>query len=441
VVETTSVSDGFGEETADMPDVGNKLGGRWRTVRRLGTGGMGAVYEAVSDDGQRVAVKLLDDAASRERFLREASAAKAIDSEHVVKTFELGVDEALGRPFLVMELCEGDDLASVLARAAPLAPEVVARIGVGAARGLAAAHAASVVHRDVKPSNVFLHRDGDGYVVKVCDFGIAKTMGETDVERASLELTRTGGFLGSPRYMSPEQAKSAKNVDHRSDVWSLCVTLYESLTGRELWAGRSTLGEVIVAICTEPIEPLSKAAPWVQAGLARAVERGLERDPDRRWQSMDALAEELERCAGGRGRIGPEDLGRFDPPASARVGSRRRELVIAGGVGLLVIAGALAILTRPDPAAPIAAPEVTEEHREAAEPAVLATAADPKPTTADAGAAVAAPSAHPAREPRVRTSLPSLPASARPAETAAPVAEPRPAPPASSPMLTPKEDW
>jgi hypothetical protein len=449
-VDTTSVSDGFGDDTADMPDVGKKLGGRWRTLGRLGTGGMGTVYEALSDDGRRVAVKLLEPlsadgervsitSATRERFLREASAAKAIDSENVVRTFELGVDEALGRPFLVMELLEGRDLASVLADQAPLAPSVVARIGVGAARGLSAAHAASIVHRDVKPSNVFLHRAGGELVVKVCDFGIAKTVGEIGAERASLELTRTGGFLGSPRYMSPEQAKSARSVDHRSDVWSLCVTLYESLTGVELWAGRASLGEVIVAICTEAIEPLAKLAPWVDAGLARVVERGLERDPERRWQSMDALASELQRWSGERTSLLESDLIRFDPPRVSRFRRRRRELVIGGAVVLLAggVALALAVRRAPDAVAEQPAAEPAPSLAVALEEPTPAGPPEPARNAIDAGAALQRP-ARAARRAALSAKPPVAPA---PPPTAALPAEPRSSATASSPMLTPKDDW
>src|SRR5262249_49159321 len=147
----------------------------------------------------------------------------------------------------------------------------------------------------------FLHRGSrDGartrVVVKVCDFGIAKRTSEIDA--SSADLTRTGGMLGSPVYMSPEQAKSAKTVDARSDIWSLCISMHEALCGRRPWEELTPLGEAIVAICTRPVPPLAALAPWVPPELASIVARGLAADPSARWPSMDALIDALEPLAG-----------------------------------------------------------------------------------------------------------------------------------------------
>ncbi len=282
--------------------VGDTLGG-YRLVRLLGRGGMGAVYEGVAEDGARVAVKVILEADRRKpellrRFIREAKTTIAIDSKHVVRVLDVTSDSALGVPYIVMELLRGTDLHRVLRDGGALRPAVVARLFVDLCAGLAAAHARGIIHRDVKPANVFLHcAEGDVVVAKVCDFGIAKDLlGESDLEAASTELTRTGGFLGSPPYMSPEQAKNSKGVDARSDVWSLGVALYEALSGRRPFECDSVV-ELMVAIITQPISPLSEVAPWIDPTLAAVVHRALERDPTRRHASMDDFAEALRPFA------------------------------------------------------------------------------------------------------------------------------------------------
>ncbi|WP_434043282.1 MULTISPECIES: serine/threonine-protein kinase [Sorangium] len=339
------------------PLVGRELGGRYAVRRLIGRGGMGAVYEAESPEGRRVAAKVIfksavgqDDHAVR-RFIREARAVTAIHSPHVVKTFELGTDLTLATPFIIMELLHGVDLAKLLRMRGPLEPAPVVRVFIQAARGLAAAHAEGIVHRDIKPANLFLHapfeaaahrgssspappsrrsagsvrppppsgqrRSGSmrpppsvrrpsgsmrppsssdrRIVVKVCDFGIAKRTGDG----VSHELTRAGGVLGSPIYMSPEQAKMARDVDGRSDVWSLCISLYQALCGSCPWDPNASLAELLVSICTERVPPLGEAAPWLDPALAAVVHRGLRRDPAERWQSMDEVIAALEPHADG----------------------------------------------------------------------------------------------------------------------------------------------
>jgi eukaryotic-like serine/threonine-protein kinase len=181
------------------------------------------------------------------------------------------------------------------------------RLVVQAARGVAAAHARGVVHRDIKPANLFLQEDSRSseITVKVCDFGVAKRVAGMGISSGAshYSLTRSGGMLGSPMYMSPEQARNAKAVDERTDVWSLSVVLWEALSGQRLWGGQSSLGELIVAICTQPIQRLEAVAPWVPRELSRVVHRGLERDPDRRTKAVRALIEQLDAFAGGSDRI------------------------------------------------------------------------------------------------------------------------------------------
>jgi serine/threonine-protein kinase len=204
-----------------------------------------------------------------------------------------------------MELLHGVDLSSVMKREGALSPEVAVRLVVQGARGVAAAPARGVVHRDIKPANLFLQQDpkNSEITVKVGDFGVAKRVGGMGISSGHHSLTRSGGMLGSPMYMSPEQARNAKAVDERTDVWSLSVVLWEALSGQRLWGGQSSLGELIVAICTAPVPRLEAVAPWVPRQLSRVVHGGLERDPEKRTPSARALIERLDAFSGGSDRI------------------------------------------------------------------------------------------------------------------------------------------
>jgi len=211
-----------------------------------------------------------------------------------------------------MELLQGMELSAVLKKEGALDPQIAVRLVVQAASGIAAAHASHVVHRDIKPANLFLQIDpsSDEVIVKVCDFGVAKrTRAADDANLANhLSLTRTGNMLGSPMYMSPEQAKNAKAVDERTDVWSLSVVLWEALSGQRLWGGQTSLGELMLAICTEPTPQLDVVAPWVPRDLARVVHRGLQRDPNLRPSTMQELLESLSLFTGGTHRVRKSQL-------------------------------------------------------------------------------------------------------------------------------------
>jgi serine/threonine protein kinase len=293
--------------------VNQKLDGRYLVKRLIGKGGMGNVYEVQTDSGELLAAKVVSagvhgaNPATLQRFAREAKSSSAINSVNVVRTVDTGCDNTLGFPYIIMELLHGVDLSSVMKHEGALAPEIAVRLVVQAARGVAAAHARGVVHRDIKPANLFLQQDPrkSEVTVKVCDFGVAKRVAGMGISSAAshYSLTRSGGMLGSPMYMSPEQARNAKAVDERTDVWSLSVVLWEALSGQRLWGGQSSLGELIVAICTEPVQRLESAAPWVPRELSRVVHRGLERDPDKRTPTVRALLEQLDAFAGGSDRI------------------------------------------------------------------------------------------------------------------------------------------
>jgi serine/threonine protein kinase len=283
--------------------VGRTLGGKYTLDRLLGQGGMGAVYEGRhAATGRRVAVKVVTGDIARnpklaQRFELEARAAGTIDSEHVVQVLDVGHDEH-GAPFMVMERLAGEDVESLLARTGALAPEAAVTIAVQGLLGLSRAHARGIVHRDVKPGNLFLHAgDGGRITVKLLDFGIAKVTGEVS---AGVKLTRTGAILGSPLYMSPEQARTVHRLDQRTDLWSMGVVLYEMLAGRAPHHDIEALGELILAVCSRPVPPLRSVAPWVDPWLAAAVERALVIDPAGRYQSADEMAETLRAFLPGR---------------------------------------------------------------------------------------------------------------------------------------------
>jgi serine/threonine protein kinase len=283
--------------------IGETLGGIYHLERKLGQGGMGAVYEAITPDGQRAAVKVISRSTQNRdvirRFMREARATSAIESRHVVGVLDAADDDG-GKsvPFLAMELLDGLDLDTLIKRAGALEPRAAARVFVQAARGLSAAHEKSIVHRDIKPANLFLHEEAEGIIVtKICDFGVAKNNDVSEDHASTMDLTRTGGMLGSPVYMSPEQASNAKGVDARTDLWSLCLSLYEALSGQRPWADCTMMGQLILAICTRDITPIQDLAPWVSPELAAIVHKGLERDVARRWSSSAELAAALEPLA------------------------------------------------------------------------------------------------------------------------------------------------
>jgi serine/threonine-protein kinase len=285
------------------PLLGKTLAGKYELVKILGEGGMGAVYEARTPQGESFACKVIrpdlvgSSPDAMRRLMREARTSMRLVSPNVVRVIEVDNDMGLGLPFILMELLQGFDLSTLVASQGPLAPPAACRLFVDACRGLAVAHREGVIHRDIKPANLFLHQTGgpsEPLVVKVCDFGIAKQTDSEAYGNTSTELTRTGGLLGSPLYMSPEQARNAKTVDHRTDIWSLCLSLYEALTGQKAWQGFNSPGELVLAICTQEIRPIQDVAPWISPGLADIVHRGMHRDPAQRHPTIEALAQALE---------------------------------------------------------------------------------------------------------------------------------------------------
>jgi hypothetical protein len=270
---------------------------KYQLVRQLGVGGMGAVYEARHlGTARRVAVKVISteslskSAEVVSRFQREAMASGAIESQYIAHVLDTGVDPATGSPYMVMELLVGEDIEQAIRRLGPLPPDLALRIVGQACLGLQKAHEANVIHRDIKPANIFLtRRDGGEVVAKILDFGIAKMKGEGFASTEGKSLTRTGTMLGSPLYMSPEQALGRKTIDHRTDVWSLGVVFYEALTGRAPHSDTETIGELIVNICHKPTPHVQELAPWVPPDVAAIVHRALALDPASRFASAEHM--------------------------------------------------------------------------------------------------------------------------------------------------------
>ncbi len=266
-----------------------------RLVRPLGEGGMGSVWVGFHEGlGTEVAVKFISaellkaDPNVVARFSREAAAAARIKNPHVVQMLDHGVS-AEGIPYIIMELMEGESLGDRLLRCGPIAGAELARILRQVGKALDHAHSLDIVHRDIKPDNIFLQRFHEDEVVKVLDFGIAKQHGIGHYDAA----THTSALLGTPAYMSPEQVVAAKDVDNQADLWAMAVVAYEALTER-LPFDADTLGGLIVAITTVNFAPVSTHAALPE--LDRWFARAFDLDADNRFRSARELVDEMERC-------------------------------------------------------------------------------------------------------------------------------------------------
>ncbi len=302
------------------------LGGVVRVERLVGVGGMAYVYEARrTGDGARVAVKcmlpaLASDAVNVTRFLREADATSRVRSPNVVRIFETSSGAAEGvPPYFVMEYLEGEDLALALEVGGALPVAMAVDAVLQACAGVAEAHALGIVHRDLKPSNLIRC----GRIIKVVDFGIAKSL-----EAGAGTLTETSDTFGSPSYMSPEQVRSTKRVDARSDVWSMGVVLYELLSGTVPFGG-DTAGAVLAAIVADDPPSLRQPAPHVPPALEAIVLRCLVKDRERRVQSMHELVGLLRSFAAGDVPKGRSDA----PRGVGRALALGLPLALATGVG------------------------------------------------------------------------------------------------------------
>jgi serine/threonine-protein kinase len=316
------------------PQAGEVLEGKYRVEHLLGEGGMGAVAKATHMLRRApVAIKFMSPAVlalqgAVERFVNEGVAASQIDSDHVVKVFDVGRMPS-GAPYLVMEYLEGCDLGQLLAREGGRLDQTrTVHFGLQILRALQTAHAAGIIHRDMKPSNCFvINKDGEADFVKLVDFGISKVRSD-DTQAHQANLTRTNSALGTPLYMSPEQARSPRDVDTRADLYSVGAILYELLTGRTPYISESgEYTEILFKIFTTEPEPLRSLRPEIDEGLAAVVHHALTRDPNHRFSSASEMAEALApfsddrstqiiaRVRGGRGRSLVPPAHSFTPPA------------------------------------------------------------------------------------------------------------------------------
>jgi serine/threonine-protein kinase len=375
------------------------VGGKYRISRFLAQGGMGVVYEAQhAIVKRRFAVKFLrsDYARRREflgRFQREAEAAGALESEHIASAVDFGI-AADGSPYLVMEYLVGEDLASLLVREARLPLERAADLCVQACHGADAAHVAGILHRDLKPKNLFIGRREDGTdLLKILDFGIAKL----SPIRQDNTTTDTGTVMGTPAYMSPEQSRGERALDPRSDVYALGAILYEMLSGQLPHPGDSP-NAILHHISTRPGISLAVVAPGLPMALVETVDRTLATDPGVRPQSAMALALSLAPFA--KRQVWPEWPGRESAtsqagespapsvaPSPARAGAanparRRRGALLAATAALVAGLVAAAVLWSRSPktepkSMDIPPPTHTEPLSAGAEPTLRPAMAEP----------------------------------------------------------------
>ncbi|MBX3189430.1 MAG: serine/threonine protein kinase [Labilithrix sp.] len=275
--------------------VGLAVGSKYEVRKVLGVGGMGVVCEAVHLDlGKKVAIKLIDKTMKESelivaRFRREARALGQIQSEHIVDVFDVGADARVGL-YMVMEHLAGEDLQSRIERESRVDLTTGVMIAHQVARGLDKAHASGVIHRDLKPANVFLtSRDNGGLLVKLLDFGVSKLLGDAGGAR----ITGSGAPIGTPLYMSPEQAEGKDDTDGRADIWSLGAVLYEALSGTPPFADRGSYHGTIVGILTSRPKLLHDAAPWVPPALAKVVDAMLVHDRDARIKDAATVTKRL----------------------------------------------------------------------------------------------------------------------------------------------------
>jgi serine/threonine protein kinase len=285
--------------------IGTLLAGKYKVVRELGRGGMAAVYEAEHVDlGKRIAIKVLAAELSSspiviERFVREARAAASVKSPYIVEVYDSGRLEE-GRPFIAMELLEGESLYDRMARVRLIDPQSTLRIIAQVAKGLTKAHAAGIVHRDLKPENIHLCKTDDGdEVAKILDFGLAKFYAPVQTDEKTARLTREGAIFGTPAYMSPEQVKGQGTVDFRADLWALGCMAYECLTGRPVWNTDQGVAMTFAAIASSQLPTPTRLRPDLPEAFDTWFARALERDPDKRFQTARELADELAKALGG----------------------------------------------------------------------------------------------------------------------------------------------
>jgi serine/threonine-protein kinase len=380
--------------------VGAVLNGRFRLVRLLGEGGMGAVYECDGINGEgKFAVKLLHQEFVKEeqvlaRFFAEAQTTRSLQHPNIARVFETVTAEN-GTPYLVMELLQGTPLGAYVDQGQVLPPAQAVNIIYGVLQALKLAHGRGVVHRDLKPDNLFLVPDANGVPnVKVLDFGIAKVM---DVAGGMGQKTRTGVLLGTPGYMSPEQVKSSKAVDPRSDLWSVAVVLFELLTGVPPFPGDNEFARLTSVLSEEP-KPIAQLAPSL-AGWAPFFQRALAKDPAQRFQSAEEMAQGVLAAARGTSLRPPAPAREAGPVGDYRAssaGTPYAQMLGASGQSALMPSPAAMVTQQSTPFAPamqassvMPSPSIGTPYPGAVEPSGI------MPAPASAIPAISAPGSRP----------------------------------------------
>jgi eukaryotic-like serine/threonine-protein kinase len=295
---------------------GEILDGKYRVDQVLGVGGMGVVVAATHVQlNTKVALKfllpeVLNEPKIVDRFVREARSAVQIQSEYVARVTDVSTLPS-GSPYMVMEFLEGQDLAEHLAKNGPLPVTQVVGYLLQACEAVAEAHSLGIVHRDLKPANLFLaQRNRREAIVKVLDFGISKSK-----DSGALNLTKTASMMGSPYYMSPEQMKSSRDVDPRSDIWAIGIIMFELLAGSPPFEG-ATITELVVSVTTGKLPSIRELRPEVPSGLADVIVKCLQRDPDKRYADVGALAKALAPFGPPRSDVSVERISRILGAAS-----------------------------------------------------------------------------------------------------------------------------
>jgi serine/threonine-protein kinase len=322
---------------------GETLAGKYRVTRIIAEGGMGIVVAArhLKLD-QQVAIKfmlpdLLRNSEAVGRFLREARAAVRLHSEHVARILDIA-ELPTGLPYIVMELLEGSDLGAVIHASAPLSVDDAVDYVLQTCEAIAEAHALGIVHRDLKPENLFVTRRRDGAAwIKVLDFGISKVIPGLESRQSGARVT-TRESMGSPTYMSPEQMRCTRDVDGRADIWSIGIILYELLTGRQPFVGRS-IAEVCIQVTQDPMPPLARRD--LPEGLAAVVEKCLAKQPDDRYRAVSDLVRALAPFAPRQSSTSIAEVlrgttGRVDEPTDSAWPAmvRTRDRSTLGGTAL-----------------------------------------------------------------------------------------------------------
>jgi tRNA A-37 threonylcarbamoyl transferase component Bud32 len=348
--------------------IGQLIDSKYRIVRLLGEGGMGAVYEGENVRiGHRVAIKVLHaEIATRgdvlERFEREAQAAGKIGSDHIVEVYDLG-ELPDGARYMVMEYLEGENLSSRVQTHGRMSAGAIAPILLQLLEGLGAAHAAGIIHRDLKPDNIFLVREkktGADFV-KIVDFGVSK-FGRSSPDGA-MSMTRTGTVIGTPYYMSPEQAKGSKHTDHRSDLYSVGVVLFECATGRVPFQA-DTFNELMFKIVLEPPPDPETLVQGLDPRFAAIIRKAMAREQDARYQNaaefQTAIAEWMASAGVGNGVFvqappprAPMNSGGEFAPGAPTLSTATQGVGAPPAVALSKTAGSLpgAVATSPEPGA------------------------------------------------------------------------------------------